>query len=103
VDWPRGWQAIGAAVGDGQQAELAREVAPGHPLFGLPTRAIGLGGSGDDVLFAVEDGTGRVAAVHLTWTHNPPDCPPLPWAELYPSFSVWSAEEMQADADGSAG
>ncbi len=79
--------------------ELARELAPGHALYGLPVRAIGLGNDGDDVLFVIEDGTERVAAVHLTWTQSPPDRPPFPSTTLYPSFSVWTAEEMRADGE----
>jgi hypothetical protein len=54
----------------------------------------------DDVLFAIEDGTGRVAVVHLTWTHSPPEQPPWPGTAVYPTFEAWVAESMRADHEG---
>ena len=52
--------------------ELLREVGVGHPLHGLPVRTLARRQDCDDVLFAIEDGTERVAVVHLTWTYSPP-------------------------------
>jgi hypothetical protein len=52
----------------------------------------------DDVLFAVEDGSGQVVIVHLTWARHPE---PAPWpiAAMCPSLAVWAAEGMRADAE----
>lgn len=53
------------------ERELYREVTAGHVLFGLTVSAKALGGSGDDVVFQLQDG--RYAVVHLTWhaEHGP--------------------------------
>jgi hypothetical protein len=61
---------------------------PGHGLFGLPLLAIGE--KGDDVLFALLDGSGRVAEVHLTWKGEA-ERPPWPGAGLFDSFAAWAA------------
>ena len=76
---------------------LAREVAPGHPLHGVPVAAIGKHGGCDDVLFRLLDGSGRVAVVHLTWTQSPPERPPWPAAELFASGEAFAAERMRPD------
>jgi hypothetical protein len=81
------------------EQELRRELSVGHPLYGLPVRTVGRRQDCDDVLFTVEDGTGRVAVVHLTWTHSPPEKPPWPDTALYPSIENWIAEGMQSDHD----
>jgi hypothetical protein len=93
MDWPDDWWPIDAATAAAFEAELQREMSPGHPLFGLPLRAIGQGGNGDDVLFTVADGSERVAAVHLTWARAA-ECPPWPGSELYEGFAAW-AEDAQ--------
>lgn len=46
--------------------QLGREIRRGHQLYGLPVDLIGRG-NGDDCLFEIQDGTGRVAVVHLVW------------------------------------
>jgi hypothetical protein len=81
------------------ERELRRELSAGHPLFGLPVRTLRSRQDCDDVLFALEDGTGRVAVVHLTWTHNSPERPPWPMTAVYPNVEAWLAEGMQADHD----
>lgn len=79
------------------ERELRRELSAGHPLHNLPARTLARRQDCDDVLFAVDDGTERVAVVHLTWTQNPPAFPPFPWSVLYPSLAAWAAEGMRAD------
>jgi hypothetical protein len=75
------------------RAQLEREVGPGHPLFGLPTRLLARG-DGDDALFALLDGTGRVASVHLTWSSRQ-ERPPWPATAVYPSLEAWAEAEMR--------
>ena len=84
---------------EAMERELRLELAEGHPLYGLPVRTLGRRQDCDDVLFAVEDGSGRVAVVHLTWTHRPPDRLPWPLTGVYPSFEAWTVAGMQADHD----
>ncbi|MFZ1008073.1 MAG: hypothetical protein WAN65_14630 [Candidatus Sulfotelmatobacter sp.] len=100
MEWLEPWHPVAddpAQVG-GMERELARELAAAHPLFGLPMRTLGRRQDCDDVLFAVEDGSGRVAVVHLTWARHPE---PAPWpsAVVYPSLVAWAAQGMRADAE----
>lgn len=79
--------------------QLSRELAPGHPLYGLPVKTLARRQDCDDVLFAIEDGSGRVAVVHLTWTQSPPERPSFPWTVFYPTLAAWAVEGMRADAE----
>ena len=68
-------------------AELQREVAPGHPLYGQSWRVIARALTSDDIV--VERG-GEVAVVHLTWTQKP-ERPPWPVTTL-----IASADELES-------
>jgi hypothetical protein len=101
MEWLAPWYSI-ANIPDqmaGMERELRRELSAGHPLHGLPVRALGRRQDCDDVLFALEDGTGRVAVVHLTWTQSPPERPPWPATTVYPSFEGWVAEGVRPEHD----
>lgn len=99
MQWLVPWHSVAdnAAQAAAMERQLGRELSSGHPLFGLPVRTLAHRQDCDDVLFAVEDGAGRVAVVHLTWTQNPPDQPPFPRTVLYPNLAVWASEAMQSD------
>jgi hypothetical protein len=99
MEWLLPWDNVAddAQQVAGMQRELQREVTSGHPLFGLPVRTLGRRQDCDDVLFAIEDGSERVAVVHLTYTRNPPDQPPFPWTVVYKDLLTWAAEGMRAD------
>jgi hypothetical protein len=101
VEWRVPWHSVAddAAQVAGMSLQLSRELAPGHPLFGLPVKTLARRQDCEDVLFAIEDGSGRVAVVHLTWTQRPPERPPYPWTVLYPTLAAWAAEGMRADAE----
>jgi hypothetical protein len=77
--------------------ELQRELSPGHALFGLPVTAIGRRLDQDDVLFAIQDGTDRVARVHLTWTASS-ESPPFPAATLYRTLADWRDAEKSTQS-----
>lgn len=79
---------------DALAAELRREVAKGHALHGMPVEALGRRDDKDEVLFALQDGTGRLAAVHLTFQVETD----ISW----PRFSMFASEaewieKMEAD------
>jgi len=78
------------------ETELPRELATGHPLFGLPLTAIYRRNDDDDVLFQVNDGSGRVAEVHLTWRG---DMEKLPWpiSRFFESFDDWKKTNRRAE------
>ena len=71
------------------EAELRRELKPGHPLFGLSLAAIGRRYDQDDVLFELLDGSGRVAEVHLTWAGDK-EKPPWPGTAVFDNFAAWA-------------
>jgi hypothetical protein len=99
MKWEVPWHPVAhdASLVVGLEQELRRELGVGHPLHCLPARALGRRPDCDDVLFALEDGTGRVAAVHLTFTHSPPERPPWPLTTIYASFEAWVSECMHRD------
>jgi len=71
--------------------QLALETARGHPLYQVPARLIGRG-DGDDALFALEDGTGRVAEVHLVWQGK--QKPPWPGTTIFANLKEWREKSM---------
>lgn len=62
--------------------ELKREIAKGHPLWGVDVIAIAIGGNGDDVLFEIPNG--KYAYVHLTWRKETK--PDWPHCEIFENF-----------------
>lgn len=78
------------------EAELHRELSPGHCLYGLPLRAIARRPDRDDALFSVEDGSGRVARVHLTWLGREERLP-CPTTRIYNDIFEFVADERRAD------
>lgn len=79
---------------DALVAELQREIPKGHALHAIPVTALGRRDEKDDVLFALQDGTGRLAAVRLTFQ--------VETDVRWPSFSMFASEaewieQMQAD------
>jgi len=83
----------------GMAQELARELPPGHELYGLAVSTLARRDGCDDVLFQIDDGSGRVAMVHLTWTTSPPETLPWPMAAVYPSIEMWMEKCMRPDHD----
>lgn len=82
----------------GMERELQRELSPGHPLFGVPVKTLARRQDCDDVLFAVQDGTDRVAVVHLTWTRSSPEGPPWPITTVFANLGTWAVEGMHSDS-----
>jgi hypothetical protein len=99
MQWLVPWYSIESDVAqvEAMEQELRRELAAEHPLHGLPMRTVGRRQDCDDVLFAAEDGSGRFAVVHLTWTRSPPDRPPWPGYAIHESFAAWMARGMHPD------
>ena len=79
----------------GLEAELSRELAPGHPLFGIPVIALGKRQDQDDVRFALPDG--RVAEVHLTWVSQGEVDARWPSTAFHPFLAAWAGQSMQRD------
>lgn len=71
--------------------QLARETSSGHILHGVAVRLIGRG-NGDDALFELLDGSGRVAEVHLVWQGR--QTPPWPTTEIFSNLDEWRIKRM---------
>ena len=84
----------------GFEAELRREVGPGHVLYGLRAVAIARRRDDDEVLFHVPHGPLPLAVVHLSWADRPAPEPILPETELYPSLRDWAERCMEPDHRG---
>jgi hypothetical protein len=60
VDWPHPFMPIERPESRSAfEAELCRELKPGHPLFGLPVSAAGARYDQDDILFELLDAAAR--------------------------------------------
>lgn len=95
MEWLEPWsstESMDARFHDGFVKQLQVEVASGHELHGLPVRLIARG-NGDDTLFEILDGSGRVAVVHLTWSKKPEK---LPWprTRIFANLQTFEQERM---------
>jgi hypothetical protein len=90
------WRIIAPSETEDAQrlaAELARELVPGHVLYGIRAKAVAMRIDRDDVLFEVEGVACRLAVVHLTWSKEP--APRWPAARLFESWESWLEDEMR--------
>ena len=100
MDWPFFFDAIEESDRLAIEAELQREIKAGHSLCGLSTTAIGHLPGQDDVVLQINDGSGRIAQVHVTWEGRE-ERPPWPRHAIFSSFAEWvraaNAEYGQRD------
>lgn len=88
VAWLGPWRPTAPGLdAPGLEAELAREVGPGHVLAGRPAVAVARRTDNDDVLFHLTDGPALLAVVHLTWTGQRERKPEWPHTVLYHSVA----------------
>lgn len=87
--------------------ELRRELRPGHVLEGIEVSAIGQRKDRDDILYALQDGSNRVAVVHLTYSKSSETSPSYPTTRLFANLELWleymsacHAAWVQEDSDG---
>jgi hypothetical protein len=92
VKWLHPWYPV--ANPQELLGELRLEVTSGHPLCDLPLRTIVRRYDRDDALFQIEDGSGRVAMVHLTWSMNPERVPFGPETAILDSLTSWAETVM---------
>jgi hypothetical protein len=58
------WYALAEGECIALRAELTRELPPGHALQGIQVKCLARRQDRDDVLFELQDGSGRFASVH---------------------------------------
>lgn len=79
-------------------AQLAREMAPAHPLYGQEVEVVAKAIHCDDRAFRLRDG--RTALVHLCFYREPDPEGKRPWSAIYPdlkallaNLELWDDEE----------
>jgi hypothetical protein len=91
---PPPWTAVPPEAARQLEAELAREVGPGHSLWGRRATALARRTDHDDVVFAI-DGESRVAVVHLTYAGRRESSPDWPAVTFHASI-----QDAMAGQDG---
>ena len=84
----------------GFEAELRREVGPGHVLYGLRAVAIARRLDDDEILFHVPLCPLPFAVVHLSGARRPETDEIWPETELYRSLADWASRCMEPDHRG---
>lgn len=62
------WESIDPENSDRFEDEYAAEIGKGHPLYGVPVKALARRVDRDDVLFRLLRHLCSYAVVHLTWS-----------------------------------
>ena len=83
MNLPAQWEAIDPDESAPFEDEYAVEIAKGHPLYGVPVKAIARRRARDDVLFSLLRHLCEYAVVHLTWSRKEEAPPDWPKFELY--------------------
>lgn len=88
IRWQEPWYSIegDTELQDGLDAELRKEMAPGHVLATRAARAVGRRCDNDDVLYVLDANGPAYAVVHLSWRLG---------REKHP---VWPATRLFVDA-----
>ena len=93
----RPWAIVDMQIANNCEAELRREVAPGHPIWGLEAKALAGRVDCDDVLFLLKTQTTAGAVVHLTWSGKIEKDTRWPTTEIYSSIEEWTEKRMKPD------
>lgn len=83
------WKETADVVKDKLGEELRKEVAQGHPLYGIRASVVAKRQDRDDVLFALEGHSSGLAVVHLTWKGKPELNPTWPSTTFYSDWQDW--------------
>jgi len=94
LPWQEPWVALPEISLTSFQHQLARELVPGHPLFGRRGTLLGRHVGTDDVLVALEGE--RLAVVHLTWGGAGDELYPL--TTFFTNWADFDAQRMGPDA-----
>ena len=92
MNWLEPWYACDEELLVG---ELKREICAGHPLWKKTVHVLWRRADCDDVLFGIDDGTARVAVVHLTFRSE--SDPRGPAAEIFQDLDEFWLKRMKSD------
>lgn len=79
------------------EAELRREVGPGHVLWKRDLRAVARRSDADDVLFVDAAEPQSVTAVHLTWSGDREPDPRWPETMTFASWDDWRVFTLSSE------
>ena len=82
------WEQIDTAMATKFEDEYAKEIGKGHPLYGVPVRAIARRIDRDVVLFQLLRHLCDYAVVHLTWSGREEPDP------RWPNFDLFLDDEL---------
>jgi hypothetical protein len=88
------WRKIPEDRRLGYQTELMKEVGPGHPLWDVPLRVCATRTDGNEIMCSIDDGSKRVAVVHLTWS-GVSESPRYPTTRFFGTFERFIMHVMQ--------
>jgi hypothetical protein len=74
--------------------ELHKETCSGHVLHRVPVSAVARRQDCDLVLFSIDDGSGRMVVVHLTYSRE--TSPDWPTVRVFANWHSW-LESMKSD------
>ena len=77
------WEPIDSADCERFADEYAVEIGKGHPLYGVPVRAVARRADCDDVLFRLLRHLCEYAVVRLTWSGREEPDPQRPGCKIY--------------------
>jgi len=83
LKYPPQWELIASDESGPFEDEYAIEIAKGHPLYGVPVKAIARRKDCDDVLFRLLRHLCTYVVVHLTWSKKEETGKNWPGFELY--------------------
>lgn len=97
MQWLEPWDPVEATEDSGYfVAELQRELSAAHPLYGIPVKLLGRRDDREDFLFGLQDGSQRVAVVHLTFRRSVEPLP-FPVTRLFEDLAEWKRLDMRED------
>lgn len=97
MQWLEPWYPVEDGEDTGYfVAELQRELSAAHPLYGVPVGLLSRRDDREDFLFGLQDGSNRVAVVHLTFRRSEEPLP-FPLTRLYENLDEWKRLCMNED------
>ncbi len=91
MQWPDVWEQVAPNARQALEAELQREVAPGHLLYSVDVSALARRNDCDDMLFSL-NGSTSVAVVHLSYGNNTDIL--WPHTQFFSSLKEWKKQQQ---------
>ena len=99
MEWLDPWWSTAQMSDDFHETwehQLVLEICPDDEIYGIPAKIIGRG-QGDDAVFDLLDGSGRVAFVHLKWGKSRELGKFRTRALVYPDLKAFAEQVIRPD------